>query len=379
MGAALSHLGAVVGAAVGRHGGVQPVEHSLGGPFMAAFARASEAVACALDIQRQLQANKVSRLRVGLNTGEAQVLDELRYFGQAVARADRLRDLGHRGQVLLSRATADMVADHLPAGASLADLGSQRTRDLGRPEQVYQLCHPDLDSDFPPLRSLDQHPHNLAVQLTSFVGRQEAVAQVSGLVARHGLVTLTGSGGCGKTRLALQVAAEALGAQVEEAWFVDLSGLADPGLVPAAVMAALGIREVGGQSHTQTLTTSLAGRNAVVVLDNCEHVLATAAALAEALVLNCGRLCLLATSREPLGVGGEVVWRVPCLSLPEEQSESGTEVLGPSEAARLFIERARAARPNFAITDANAGAVAAICQRLDGSRSPSSWPPPGPG
>ena len=238
--------------------------------------------------------------------------------------------------------------------------------DLGRPEQVYQLAHPELRSGFPPLRSLDRHPHNLAVQLTSFVGREVAVTEVSDLLANYGLVTLTGSGGCGKTRLALQVAAETLGTRHDEAWFVDLSALADPGLVPGAVMAVMGVQEVRDQSHTETLSTCLGERGALIVLDNCEHVLAAAAALAEALVLSCGRLGILATSREPLGIPGEVVWRVPCLSVPEEQGTSDIKSLDASDAVRLFTDRARAARPNFSITDDNAPAVAAICQRLDG-------------
>ncbi|MGO9658049.1 MAG: helix-turn-helix transcriptional regulator [Acidimicrobiales bacterium] len=366
MGEATARLDAALTAAVARHRGVRQVEAGGEGSFVAAFARASEALACALDVQRELVAQGLSRTRMGVGTGEAQLRDEVRYFGQAVARAGRLRDLGHGGQVLISRASADLVAEHLPAGASLVDLGAHRMRDLGRPEQVYQLAHPELRSGFPPLRSLDRHPHNLAVQLTSFVGREAAVAEVSDLLAHYGLVTLTGSGGCGKTRLALQVAGETLGTRHDEAWFVDLSVLADPGLVPAAVMAAMGVREVRDQSHTETLSTYLGERGALIALDNCEHVLAAAAALAEALVLGCGRLGILATSREPLGIAGEVVWRVPCLTVPEEQGPMDIESLDASDAVRLFTDRAREARPNFSITDDNAPAVAAVCQRLDG-------------
>ncbi len=364
-GEAMNGMEAVFSAAVGRHGGVRLGGQREGGSFLAAFAGASEALACALDVQRELQANQLSWLRAGLHTGEAQV-SEVRYFGQAVARTKRLRDLGHGGQVLVSRASADLVADRLPAGASLTDVGPHRMHDLSRPVQVYQLCHPDLGADFPPLRSLDRHPHNLPVQLTSFVGREAAVAEVGGLLAIHGLVTVIGSGGCGKTRLALQVAAQALGARAEEAWFVDLSGLADPDLVPSAVMSAMGIQEVRDEPHTHTLTRRLADRDVLIVLDNCEHVLTAAAALVGALVRSCARLALLATSREQLGVSGEVVWRVPCLSVPEEQGAVDIKSLDAFEAVRLFGDRARSARPNFAITDDNAPAVAAICQRLDG-------------
>ena len=238
--------------------------------------------------------------------------------------------------------------------------------DLSRPVQVYQLCHPDLGADFPPLRSLDRHPHNLGVQLTSFVGREAALAEVGGLLANQGLVTVVGSGGCGKTRLALQVAADALGTRVDQAWFVDLSGTADPDLVPSTVMSAMGIQEVPGEPHAETLTRRLFDRDVLIVLDNCEHVLTSASALVESLVGSCGRLAVLATSREQLGVRGEVVWRVPCLSVPEEQGAVDIQSLDASEAVRLFRDRARVARPNFAITDDNASAVAAICQRLDG-------------
>ena len=366
VGEAMSGMEAVFSAAVGRHGGVRPLGYREGDAFLAAFARTSEALACALEVQRELQANWLSCLRAALHTGEAQVCDEVRYFGQAVARTARLRDLGHGGQVLVSRASADLVADHLPAAASLTDLGPHRMHDLSRPVQVYQLCHPDLCADFPPLRSLDRHPHNLAVQLTSFVGREAALAEVGGLLAHQGLVTVIGSGGCGKTRLALQVAAGALGAGADEAWFVDLSGLSDPDLVPSTVMSAMGIQEVPGEPHTETLTRRLADRGVLILLDNCEHVRTAASDLAEALVRSCGRLGLLATSREQLGVNGEIVWRVPCLSVPKEQDAVDSESLDSSEAVRLFRDRARAVRPNFAITDDNAQAVAAICQRLDG-------------
>ena len=195
---------AVFNAAVGRHGGARQAGQQESGPMLAAFARPSDAVACALDVQAELQASRVSWLRAGVHTGEAQVHGEVCYFGHAVARTGRLRDLGHGGQVLVCRSTADLVADHLPEGASLADLGAHRMADLSRPAQVYQLCHPDLGADFSPLRSLDRYPHNLPVQLTSFVGREDALAEVGRLLADHGLVTIVGSGGCGKTRLALQ-------------------------------------------------------------------------------------------------------------------------------------------------------------------------------
>jgi predicted ATPase/class 3 adenylate cyclase/DNA-binding CsgD family transcriptional regulator len=355
---------AVVSRAVDRHGGVGLAGFGDGDSFVASFAHAPDAIACALGAQRELDGQGLPSLRVGLHSGEAQLGAGVGHSSPAVARATRLRDVGHAGQVLVSQACAALVAGHLPAGASLVDLGMHRLRDLGRPEQVYQLCHPELQARFPPLRSLERYRHNLAVQLTSFVGREAAMAVLGQLLADHGLVTLTGSGGCGKTRLALQVAAEALGARASEAWFVDLSGLADPTLVPGALMTAMGVQEVPGQAHTDTLTAQLTDRDALIVLDNCEHVLAGASALAVALVRTCGRLAVLATSRQPLGVAGEVVWRVPCLSVPEGGVTLSS--LRASEAARLFRDRAQAARPGFALSAGNASAVASICQRLDG-------------
>ena len=361
-----SRLYAIVGAAVGRHGGVMSPDEGEAGSLLAAFARATEAIACALEVQRELGARELAPLQMGLHTGEVGAREGLLCSSHAAARAARLGRLGHGGQVLLSRACADLVAGHLLTGASLLDLGSHRMADLGRPEHVQQLCHPDLGCEFPPLRSLDRYPHNLPVQLTSFVGRVAAVAELGGLLTPNGLVTITGSGGCGKTRLALQVAAEALGDRADEAWFVDSSRLSGPGLVPAAVMAAMGLKEVAHQTHIETLCVQLAEQDAVILLDNCEHVLAAAATLAEALVRHCGGLVLLATSRQPLGVPGEVVWRVPGLSVPEGRDDLGMPALDASEAARLFSDRARAVRPNFAITEDNASAVAGICSRLDG-------------
>lgn len=355
-----------LGAAVGRHGGVTNPGQGGESSLLAAFARAPEAIACALEAQRELGARELAPLRIGLHTGEAGNGERPWYSGYAAARAGRLGRLGHGGQVLLSRGCAELVAGRLPAGASLVDLGSHRMADLGRPEQVHQLCHPELGYEFPPLRSLDRYAHNLPVQLTNFVGREAAVAELGQLLAPLGLVTITGSGGCGKTRLALQVAAEAVGERVNQAWFVDLSRLSDPGLVPSAVMAVMSVREVARQSHTETLSARLAERDAVIVLDNCEHVLAAAAALAEALLRHCGRLVLLATSRQPFGVPGEAIWRVAGLSVPEGGGGLGVEALAASEAARLFTDRARAVRPNFALTEDNAPAVAAICSRLDG-------------
>ncbi|HYH50799.1 MAG TPA: NB-ARC domain-containing protein, partial [Acidimicrobiia bacterium] len=348
---AMARLDRILADAVALHGGVRPVEQGEGDSFVVAFARASDAVALALDLQRAPLAPV--RLRIGVHTGEAQLRDERNYMGPAVNRAARLRDLSHGGQTVMSGATHDLVADRLPEGAWVTDLGRHRLRDLARPEQVLQLCHPDVPTEFPPLRSLDSFPHNLPVQLTSFVGRGPEMAEVRRLLADNGLVTLIGTGGAGKTRLALQVAAETLGEFPGGVWQVDLAPLSDPAVVPIAVARALGLGDAERRSTTETLIRFIRDRQALIVLDNCEHLLDATAALAETLLRGCPMLTILATSREPIGVDGEVMWRVPSLSLTRD-------------AVELFTDRARRARPGFVASAEVADTVAEICQRLDG-------------
>jgi predicted ATPase/class 3 adenylate cyclase/DNA-binding CsgD family transcriptional regulator len=351
MAEAMARLDRILGETVTGHGGVRPVEQGEGDSFVVSFSRASSAVACALDLQRAPLAP--IRLRIGLHTGEAQLRDEGNYMGPAVNRAARLRDLAHGGQTVMSGATHDLVVDRLPDGAWLADLGRHRLRDLARPEQVVQLCHPDLPAVFPPLRSLDSFAHNLPVQLTSFIGRETEMGEVRRLLADNRLVTLIGTGGAGKTRLALQVAAETLAEFPGGVWQVDLAPLSDPAVVPLAVARALGLGDAEQRSTIETITRFIEDRQALIVLDNCEHLLDACAELVESMLRACPVLTILATSREPISVGGEVMWRVPSLSL------SG-------DAIELFTDRAQRARPGFLASAEVAGTVAEICQRLDG-------------
>jgi predicted ATPase/class 3 adenylate cyclase/DNA-binding CsgD family transcriptional regulator len=351
---AIARLDAALGEIIAAHGGVRPVEQGEGDSFVLAFARASDAVVSAMDLQRAPLAP--IRLRIGVHTGEVQLRDEGNYIGPAINRTARLRDLGHGGQTLLSGATEPLVVDCLPAEAWLTDLGTHPLRDLARPERIVQLCHPDLRNEFPPLRTTEtvtvQH---LPAQLTSFVGRAGAMIKVRELVAGHRLVSLTGAGGVGKTRLAVQVAAESAGQFRDGVWLVDLSPITDPDLVPVTVGRALGLQDQPGRSILETLTRFVGKRRMLVVLDNCEHLLDPSAALVNALLAACPGLTFLATSREPIRVPGEVDWRVPSLSLADEAIE-------------LFIDRARRARPDFALTDdaEAAAAVGEICRRLDG-------------
>jgi predicted ATPase/class 3 adenylate cyclase/DNA-binding CsgD family transcriptional regulator len=363
---------AILDEAVAGHGGVRPVEQGEGDSVVGAFARASDAVGAALEgqlaLHRQVWPGGIDvRVRIAVHTAEAQLRDEGNYFGVALSRCARLRAIAQGGQTLLSRAAHDLVADRLPAGAGLVDCGVHRLRDLGRPEHVFALVHAALPDDQRPLRSLDALPNNLPAQLTSFVGRVRDLEEVSRALGETRLLTLTGAGGSGKTRLALQVAADALELFPDGVWWVDLSQVTDPGLVGDAVAAAVGVRASVGMSAVQVSCAHLAGRRALIVLDNCEHVLEDAATVATTVISACAEVSVLATSRAPLGVGGETDWRVPSLSLPpREPAGEQIEVLSGCDSVPLFVERARKVRPNFALVESNAPAVAQICHELDG-------------
>jgi len=352
MTAAFARLDHALGDLVSAHGGVRPVEQGEGDSFVAAFARASDAVACAFELQRAPLAP--IRLRIGIHTGEVQLRDEGNYIGATINRAARIRDLAHGGQTVLSGTTEDLVADVLPADAWLVDLGRYELRGVPRPERVVQLCHPDLVNEFPPLRTPKSvGAHNLPVQLTSFVGRGAQMTALEKLLVDNRLVTLTGAGGAGKTRLGVEIAAR-IGAEFGDGvWYVDLAPITHPGVVPVAVARALGLPDQPGRSTMDTLLRFVRDRQMLVVLDNCEHLLDASAELVVALLGAAPGLTLLATSREPIGVAGEVSWRVPSLSLADE-------------AVELFVDRARRARPDFAVDNDNAAAVGEICRRLDG-------------
>jgi predicted ATPase/class 3 adenylate cyclase/DNA-binding CsgD family transcriptional regulator len=352
MTAAVARLNLAVSDMIAAHDGVRPVEQGEGDSFVAAFARASDAVAAALELQRAPLAP--IRLRIGIHTGEIQLRDEGNYAGPTINRTARLRDLAHGGQTVLSGATEAMVVDRLPEGAWLTDLGTHPLRDLPRPERVVQLCHPDLVNEFAALRvSGTVASTRLPVQLTSFVGRDAQLTQLAELLADNRVVTLTGAGGAGKTRLAVQVAAAMAPEFGDGVWYVDLAPITHPELVPVTVARALGLPDQPGRSTMDTLLRFVRDRQMLVVLDNCEHLLDASAELVVALLSGAARLTLLATSREAIGVAGEVSWRVPSLSLADEAIE-------------LFTDRARHARPGFSLTDDNAAAVGEICARLDG-------------
>ncbi len=349
---ALARLNQTVSEVIAVYGGVRPVEQGEGDSFVAAFTRASDAVACALELQRSPLAP--IRLRIGLHTGEVQLRDEGNYAGPTINRTSRLRDLAHGGQTVLSGATEDMVIDRLPDGAWLTDLGIHPLRDLPRPERVVQLCHPDLCNEFPPLRTAKSFGvHNLPVQLTNFVGREKEIDDVRRLLGDNRLVVLTGAGGAGKTRLAVEVAARIAPEFGDGVWYVDLAPVTHPPVVLVTVARALGLPDQPGRSTMDTLLRFVRDRHMLVVLDNCEHLLDASAELVVALLAGAPGLTVLATSREPIGVSGEATWRVPSLSLADAAIE-------------LFTDRARLAQTGFTVSSENAAVVAEICSRLDG-------------
>jgi len=339
----------------------------------AVFPAARPALAAALAAQLDVTAEnwelpRPLRVRMGLHVGEAEER-EGDYLGPALNRCARLTTAAHGSQVLLSAAAAERVSRDLPAGARLRELGSCRLRDLIEPEIVFQLIHPDLPRDFPELRGLASYPNNLPVQPTPLLGRDDELVELKGLLDRARLLTLTGTGGVGKTRLALHLGAEVLPAFPDGVWFVDLAPVTDPALVEQAALSALGLTEEPTQPLRAQLLEHLRSREGLLILDNCEHLIHACAELAEFVLRACPRVRLLATSREPLRVPGETAWRVPSLlcSHPDPQPlEDGSFTLCQCQAVRLFIERATAARPDFTVTGGNAQAVEQVCRRLDG-------------
>ena len=343
----------------------------IGDAFQVAFDTASKGLSAALSAQQRLQAEPWGetpiRVRMALHTGVTEERGD-DYVGPALNRLGRLLSAGYGGQVLLTQATCDLVWDDLPSGVSLRDLGEHRFKDLTRAEHVYQLVTPDLLTDFPPLKSLDTFPNNLPIQLTSFIGRETEIEAIKQLVGtdRVRLLTLTGAGGTGKTRLALQVAADLLETFKDGVWLVELAPLADPDLVPPTVAAVLKVRELPSQPVMRALSEYLQVKQLLLILDNCEHVVEACGNLVSALLQTCPNLHILATSREILGTKGELPYRVPSLSTPDIRPMPPFEQLSQSEAVRLFAERASLAAPGFSLVPANAPVITRICHRLDG-------------
>ncbi|MGA8534468.1 MAG: tetratricopeptide repeat protein [Candidatus Tumulicola sp.] len=358
----------LVRTAIEAHGG--HVFKTVGDAFCAAFWRAPDAVAAALDAQRALIAQDFSAVggllvRMALHSGTADERDG-DYFGPAPNRTSRLLDIVYGGQVVTSNATAQLLRGVMPEKIELRDLGEHRLKDLVEPEQVWQLLAPGLPETFPPLRSLGSLPNNLPRQVTPLIGRREVVSEIEALVGEFPLVTLVGTGGVGKTRVALQVGAELLGGSAGGVWFVDLARLSDRTLVTAAVASVLGLTQQLDRPVLDTLLHYLKRKDLLLVLDNCEHLIDEVARIAEAILHDCPQVRLLATSREPLRISGEHVYRMPSLAVPTDKTLLTTrEALGYGAVA-LFTERATASDARFRLTDVNAPIVTEICRQLDG-------------
>jgi predicted ATPase/class 3 adenylate cyclase len=365
---ALARHDAIARAAVEGNRGT--VVKMTGDGVHAAFPDPIDAVRATLQIQERLadpaQTHGVPLLvRCGLHAGIFERRDN-DFFGTSVNRAARIMSAAHGGQMLLSRTVAEMVDGRLPKGVSLHDLGVVRLRDLASPEHVFQVVHPQLRREFPVLRSLEGTPNNLPHQLTSFVGRARELAEIRTALAHTRLLTLVGMGGLGKTRLSLHVAADEMDAYPDGVWFVELAPLRDGWLVTQAIATVLGVKEEAGRPVAEAVINYVKDRKLLLVLDNCEHLLASCAELARWMLLGAPFVKVLASSREPLHVAGEATYPLDGLSVPLRSAAITPAAASECEAVRLFVDRANAAHPSFRITAQNAAAVASICRRLDG-------------
>jgi predicted ATPase/class 3 adenylate cyclase len=368
MEAALARHDQIVVYSVSHHSGRVVKTKGEGDSSFAVFGRASDALGAALEMQRALGAESwpagvFVRVRTAVHTGEAE-LREGDYFGEAVNRCARLRAIANGGQTLVSEVTAGITRGHLPAGASLEDRGSHRLRDLAYPERAYELVHPGVPGDQRPLRSVDAFPNNLPIQLTSFVGRAEDLAGVAKALGQGRLVTLTGVGGVGKTRLAVQCAAGLLPDFNEGVWLCELQAAADHEAMIQLVATALSVQSRTGAKLEHQIRQVLAAKEVLVILDNCEHLLDAAGVFAEDVLAHCPSVRILATSREPLDVSGEQVLRVRSLPAPDAGSDLQEAIT--ADAVRLFVERASAVEADFRLDPLCLAAVVEICQRLDG-------------
>ena len=369
MGVALEQHNRLLTSVIEDHGGVVVTSRGEGDSFFAVFASAVAAVeaagGCQLGLKKEAwPAGAVLRVRMGLHTGEAHV-QEGDYVDHApINRCARVKAAAHGGQVLITKTTRDLVEGRLGGGFGLKRLGEFRLRDLAEPELIYQLTHADLAAEFPPIVTLAGRSGNLPLPVSSFVGRARELEQTAAALGQARVVTLTGPGGVGKTRLALQVAGQVAERFGDGAWLCQLAPVRDPAGVDDAVAAVLSVTAGAGQGTREALVEFLRSKQLLLVLDNCEHVLAEAAALAGVLQRSCERLVILATSREALRIEGERLVPVPPLATPGVGADLDT--IREAEAVRLFADRAGAVKPGFAVTAENAAAVAAVVRRLDG-------------
>jgi len=347
------------------------VFQTIGDAFCAAFSSAPSAISAALMAQRELYQEPWDlpfpiRVRMGIHTGEAERAASGYASNPTMNRVSRILNAAHGGQVLLSLVTRELLKDALPANTELRNMGEHYLKNLARPEHLFQLNIAGLPFDFPPLNSLSFPRHNLPVQLTSFIGREKEIIDVMRLLEKARMVTLIGSGGTGKTRLAVEVANELLDQFPDGVWFVELAPILDAQLVPRTTAIAIGLREEPQHPIMDILCNYLRDKHLLLILDNCEHLVDASAQLADKLLHAGSQIRVLATSREILGMAGELSYLVPSLKLPDMQILPTVESLSQCEAVRLFVERASEKTQRFTITDENAVSIAQICLRLDG-------------
>lgn len=346
----------------------------VGDSFCAAFHEAEKAIQAALRAQARLQHEAWSpatiKVRVGIHTGSAQLELHARenpYKGYAtLALAQRIMSAGHGGQILISESTYQCIHDKLAADVLLKDMGERRLKDVVEVQHLYQLSGRDLLSEFPSLKTLEMVKHNLPVQLTSFIGRAKEMAEITALLVAHRMVTLTGPGGAGKTRLSLQVASDCLSEFADGVWLLELAPITDPALVPQTLLSLLGLREDTRRTILDVLTDYLRSRNMLILLDNCEHLIDACAQFSERILQACPNLKILASSRESMGIAGEMTYRIPSLQAPNPAQLPALEVLKKMDSIRLFMDRATTSKPDLALTTENASFIAQICFRLDG-------------
>lgn len=363
MRAATIRLDEAISGIVASHDGHLIKSRGEGDSHFAVFARPTCAVCAALQLQRAAE-DLPFRIRIAVHTGETEQIDD-DYYGPTVNRCARIRAIAHGGQILLSQSTTKIIESEVPEGTCLKDHGLHRLKDLMRPEWVSEVVDLSRPVHTLPPRSMDQVPNNLPIQLTSFIGRETQIRQVTELLQQQRMITISGAGGSGKTRLALQVAAENLDAYPDGVWFIDLTHIQDPLLIPKAFADAAHIG-VTGREPTTVFLQSMKEASALLVVDNCEHLLGHAAGLIGSILRSCSKICVLATSREALKISGEHLFLIPPLAIPPADVPMTADEVAKVEAPRLFLERAASRAPRFRITEANKDAVVTLCRRLDG-------------
>ncbi len=343
----------------------------IGDAFCAAFHSANEAILAAVNAQQLLHNEAWTpapvKVRMGIHTGKAEIQEKGQYQGYlTLSHVQRLMSAAHGQQVLISQTTQQLIREELPKGVTLRDMGERRLKDMIHAEPMYQLVIDNLPNDFPPIKTLDAYRHNIPAQMTSFIGREKELTEIKQALGSHRLVTLTGAGGAGKSRLSLQVGIDSLYQFPDGIWLVELAPVTDPALVSQTVLSIFNLREDTHRSALEVLLNYLREKSLLLLLDNCEHLIEACAQLSESLLQACPQLHILASSREALGIDGEVTYHVPSLNTPNPADLPSLDTLEKVDSIRLFLERATTAKPGFTLTNVNALSLAQICFRLDG-------------